>query len=143
MEERYVRFFEKETDRKYRNFYKCERCGEKWEDEWSSMSDDECPKCKAKNMTPYKSEELKEEKEVEEKEETLKESLNDLKVGDTGVVSEGSGLASNQKVTVINWFPWEKATDGTYSAPDPKRYYAVKYENGKIGFMPKSRVLAI
>ena len=40
------------------NFYKCGRCRRDWTDEWSCMCDDECPHCGARDMTPYKSEEL-------------------------------------------------------------------------------------
>lgn len=40
------------------NFYKCARCRRRWTDEWSSMCDDTCPHCGARDMTPYQSEEL-------------------------------------------------------------------------------------
>src|SRR3954463_14717913 len=40
------------------NFYKCDRCRRRWTDEWSCICDDTCPRCGARDMTPYESEEL-------------------------------------------------------------------------------------
>ena len=42
----------------FRNYYRCERCGHEWEDEWSCMCDDDCPECGARHMSPYKSDDL-------------------------------------------------------------------------------------
>jgi hypothetical protein len=42
------------------NFYKCDRCRRRWTDEWSCMCDDECPRCGARDMSPYKSDDLTE-----------------------------------------------------------------------------------
>ena len=42
------------------NFYRCERCGRRWTDEWSCMCDDDCPHCGARHMTPTRSEDLTE-----------------------------------------------------------------------------------
>lgn len=42
----------------YQNFYKCARCNRIWTDLFSTMCDLECPHCGARNMTPYKSEDL-------------------------------------------------------------------------------------
>ena len=42
------------------NFYKCDQCRRRWTDEWSCMCDDECPRCGARDMTPYNSEDLTE-----------------------------------------------------------------------------------
>lgn len=39
------------------NHYECSECGEKWDDEWSCMCNDRCPKCNAEIM-PISSEEL-------------------------------------------------------------------------------------
>ena len=44
----------------FRNYYECARCGHKWPDEWSCMCDDDCPKCDARHMSPYKSVDLTE-----------------------------------------------------------------------------------
>jgi DNA-directed RNA polymerase subunit RPC12/RpoP len=44
----------------FRNHYKCARCGSEWKDEWSATSDDDCPQCGARHMTPYESEDLTE-----------------------------------------------------------------------------------
>jgi hypothetical protein len=44
----------------YRNYYKCDRCGHKWPDEWSCMCDDDCRHCGARHMSPYKSDDLTE-----------------------------------------------------------------------------------
>jgi predicted nucleic acid-binding Zn-ribbon protein len=37
------------------NQYECDDCGYTWEDEWSAMCDDDCPKCGARHMTPHHS----------------------------------------------------------------------------------------
>ena len=42
------------------NYYKCARCGSKWEDEWSCMCDDACPHCGDRHMSPYESADLTE-----------------------------------------------------------------------------------
>ena len=39
----------------FRNFYRCDRCGNEWEDVWSATCDDDCPSA-ARHMSPYKSE---------------------------------------------------------------------------------------
>ena len=44
----------------FSNHYICERCDTTWTDEWSCMCDDDCPKCGARHMTPFKSEDLTE-----------------------------------------------------------------------------------
>ena len=44
----------------YRNYYECARCGSKWTDDWSCMCDDDCRRCGARHMTPYKSNDLTE-----------------------------------------------------------------------------------
>lgn len=46
-----------DTDFRFRNYYKCP-CGEKWQDEWDSMCDDECPNC-AVAVAPYKSKDIR------------------------------------------------------------------------------------
>ena len=40
----------------FRNYYECS-CGTEWDDEWTSMCDDRCPKCNT-SISPYTSEEL-------------------------------------------------------------------------------------
>ena len=44
----------------FRNYYKCERCGSHWADEWSATCDDDCPRCGARHMSPYESEDVEE-----------------------------------------------------------------------------------
>jgi DNA-directed RNA polymerase subunit RPC12/RpoP len=44
----------------FRNHYLCERCDSTWEDEWSCTSDDDCPHCGARHMSPFKSDDLTE-----------------------------------------------------------------------------------
>jgi DNA-directed RNA polymerase subunit RPC12/RpoP len=44
----------------FRNFYKCYRCNEEWEDVWSATCDDDCPHCGARHCSPYKSEDEEE-----------------------------------------------------------------------------------
>jgi len=40
------------------------------------------------------------------------------------------------KGTVIPWFYWKNATDGTYSEPNKNNYVAIKWDNGTKGFAP-------
>ena len=42
----------------YRNHYKCYCCEEVWEDNWSCACDDECPRCGARNVSPFDSDDL-------------------------------------------------------------------------------------
>jgi hypothetical protein len=44
----------------FRNYYKCYRCHEEWEDVWSATCDDDCPHCGARHCSPYKSEDEEE-----------------------------------------------------------------------------------
>ena len=44
----------------FRNYYVCESCDSTWSDEWSCMCDDDCPRCGARHMSPYKSDDLTE-----------------------------------------------------------------------------------
>jgi predicted nucleic acid-binding Zn-ribbon protein len=43
---------------RFRNFYRCERCGHTWTDVWSATCDDDCPHCGARHMSPYQSEDV-------------------------------------------------------------------------------------
>ncbi len=43
---------------RFRNHYRCERCGHEWQDEWSATCDGDCPSCGARHMSPTKSEDL-------------------------------------------------------------------------------------
>jgi DNA-directed RNA polymerase subunit RPC12/RpoP len=45
---------------RFRNYYRCARCGHEWTDEWSAMCDDDCPNCDARHMSPLKSEDAEE-----------------------------------------------------------------------------------
>lgn len=40
------------------NHYRCDECRRHWSDEWSCGCDDECPRCGARDMTPYRSDDL-------------------------------------------------------------------------------------
>ncbi|MEJ2624076.1 MAG: hypothetical protein P8Z80_05920 [Pseudolabrys sp.] len=44
----------------FRNHYACDRCGCTWDDEWSCMCDDDCPRCGARHMSPSDSDDLTE-----------------------------------------------------------------------------------
>jgi hypothetical protein len=44
----------------FRNYYRCASCGCEWTDVWSCQCDDDCPKCGARQMSPYKSEDEEE-----------------------------------------------------------------------------------
>ena len=65
------------------------------------------------------------------------------KVGNVFKIREGSGIDSNKLVTSIHWFYWKLSTDGTYFEPDRRHSIAVRYEDGRIGFFPKSRLIAM
>lgn len=43
---------------KWRNFYRCPRCGHDWQDSWDSQCDDDCPECGCRHVSPYESEEV-------------------------------------------------------------------------------------
>jgi hypothetical protein len=42
----------------FRYYYRCEKCHAEWEEEWSSMCEDDCPSCEERHMTPYESDDL-------------------------------------------------------------------------------------
>jgi predicted nucleic acid-binding Zn-ribbon protein len=37
------------------NSYQCYRCNHEWDDLWSATSDDDCPACGARHVSPYES----------------------------------------------------------------------------------------
>lgn len=43
---------------RWRNHYKCPRCGHEWTDEWDSQCDDDCPNCGNRHISPTSSEEI-------------------------------------------------------------------------------------
>lgn len=45
---------ELEQDR-FLNHYRCSECGQEWNDIWSATCDDDCPKCGARHISPYAS----------------------------------------------------------------------------------------
>jgi hypothetical protein len=45
---------------RFRNFCRCDNCGNEWTDVWSAQCDDDCPLCGARHMSPYKSEDVEE-----------------------------------------------------------------------------------
>ena len=38
------------------NYYQCPRCDCEWSDIWSCQSDDDCPECGCRHITPIDSE---------------------------------------------------------------------------------------
>jgi len=42
---------------KFRNFYKCSKCGHEWSMEWHATCDDRCPKCNT-SISPTRSEDI-------------------------------------------------------------------------------------
>ena len=42
----------------YNNRYVCPKCGTFWEDAWSAMCDDECPKCGCESIMPVSCDDL-------------------------------------------------------------------------------------
>jgi len=65
------------------------------------------------------------------------------RVGNVFKICEGSGTNSNKLVTMIPWFYWREATDGSYCEPSREYSIAVRYEDGRKGFFPKSRLIAM
>jgi DNA-directed RNA polymerase subunit RPC12/RpoP len=43
---------------RFRNHYKCPRCGTEWTDEWSCACNDACPQCDMKDIMPVRSEDI-------------------------------------------------------------------------------------
>ena len=50
--------FDGNVEIKWRNFYRCPRCGHEWEDCWDCQCDDDCPECGCRHVSPYESEEI-------------------------------------------------------------------------------------
>ena len=46
---------------RFLNEYTCYRCEYEWSDEWSSIVDDDCPKCGARHCSPDESTEMDED----------------------------------------------------------------------------------
>lgn len=42
----------------YNSQYVCPECGAVWDSEWSCRSDDQCPECEIRDITPISSEDL-------------------------------------------------------------------------------------
>lgn len=42
----------------FRNYYLCHRCDSAWSSAWSCMADDDCPRCGARHMSPFDSDDL-------------------------------------------------------------------------------------
>ena len=62
----------------------------------------------------------------------IKENNNLIPVGTKVEMTMGVG----GKGTVIPWFNWRDATDGTYSSPNKYNYVAIDWDNGEKGFAP-------
>jgi hypothetical protein len=43
------------SEAQFINYYRCAFDGEEWADVWSCCCNDMCPKCKTKDIEPYKS----------------------------------------------------------------------------------------
>ena len=43
------------------NSYECPECECTWEDEWDCQVDDDCPQCGKRHISPYHSEDLRDE----------------------------------------------------------------------------------
>ena len=52
---------EEEDNTWFRMDYKCPECACEWQDEWSSIVDDECPNCHMRNIAPWAYTEITEE----------------------------------------------------------------------------------
>jgi predicted nucleic acid-binding Zn-ribbon protein len=40
------------------NYYKCGRCGDEWEDHWSSKVDKDCPYCGYRHVQPFSADDV-------------------------------------------------------------------------------------
>lgn len=49
-----------DEDEKHRfmNYYRCPDCHAEWQNTWSCMCNDGCPRCGTKDIEPYQSEDL-------------------------------------------------------------------------------------
>src|SRR5437868_1080657 len=77
----------------FRNYYRCDRCGNEWTDLWSAQCDDDCPHCGARHMSPYKSKDVTEDPpSLVEIEDALSGALADLEAwalaGPEGMTSQ-------------------------------------------------------
>jgi predicted nucleic acid-binding Zn-ribbon protein len=54
------------VEMKWRNFYRCPRCGHEWDDCWDSQCDDDCLKCGCRHISPYESEETDQTENMKE-----------------------------------------------------------------------------
>lgn len=59
--------------------------------------------------------------------------------GDRVRVCNGSGIDSRKTATVVAYFDWRKASDGTYRAPGSDQI-PLKYDDGMLGFMYRNRL---
>ena len=46
------------SERQFINYYRCPYDGTEWVDVWSCCCNDMCPKCRTKDIEPYKSEDV-------------------------------------------------------------------------------------
>jgi predicted nucleic acid-binding Zn-ribbon protein len=70
---------------KFKNFYRCPKCGKEWEDEWDSTCNDECMSCGTSDIEPYKSEDIPDalyDKIINSAQRHGEESEPDHEVGD-------------------------------------------------------------
>jgi predicted nucleic acid-binding Zn-ribbon protein len=75
----------------FRNYYHCARCGWHWTDVWSAQCDDDCPKCGARHMSPYKSEDAPDEEPsgvIAKLNDTFRRSFSGGKIMMTSGVNE-------------------------------------------------------
>jgi hypothetical protein len=87
----------KEPESKYRNHYRCEICGQEWEEVWDSKCDGECPQC-GRSYTPYKSDDITPNpmsKEIEEAVQTIFNHLNSC--GSRNEVTEAFLISVSQQ----------------------------------------------
>jgi hypothetical protein len=46
------------SEKQFINYYRCPYDGTEWADVWSCCCNDMCPKCKTKDIEPYKTEDV-------------------------------------------------------------------------------------
>jgi hypothetical protein len=77
----------------YTNFYRCERCGHQWQDQWSGTCDDDCPACGGGAHEPFKSIEL------------------DMTGAYKGMISAPGLIEGYVKLTEVQWENWFQPGD--------------------------------
>lgn len=107
---------------RFRNHYRCERCGHEWSSDWSCQVDDDCPSCGARHMSPTSSDDLDEHgnvaaEDTSHERDTFVPPPTRLAAG-LRKTAEGAGL-TGRWICHINF----DAPDGGHDPNDPPDGY--------------------